>query len=97
VANGRALIDLVCNGNTTCTGLLELLNPSARAALTNAKQAGRLGKQRYEIAGGTNAIVSVKLNRKAKRFLRRNGALAVVARLTPTGGTPITGNVLLAP
>jgi hypothetical protein len=98
VANGRALIDLVCNGNTACTGLLELLNPTARSAVTNAKKgAGRFGKQSYEIAAGTNRIVSVKLNKKAKRFLRRNGALAAVVRLTPTGGTPISGNVLLTP
>ena len=98
VANGRALIDLVCNGNTACTGLLELLNPTARSAVTNAtKGAGRFGKQSYEIAAGANGIVSVKLNKKAKRLLRRLGALAVTVRLTPTGGTPVTGDMLLAP
>ena len=74
----------------------ELLNPTAASVVTNAKKgAARFGKQRYEIAAGATASVSVKLNKKAKRLLRRNGALAVTVRLTPTGGSPITGSVLL--
>ena len=78
--------------------LLELLNPAARSVVTNAKKgAGRFGKQSYEIQAGGTATVSVKLNKKGKRLLRRNGALAVTVRLTPTGGSPITGNVLLTP
>jgi len=98
VANGRALIDLICNGNTACGGLLELLNPAARSAVSNAKKgAARFGKQSYEIQAGGTATVSVKLNKKGKRLLRRTGALAVTVRLTPTGGSPITGNVLLTP
>jgi hypothetical protein len=98
VANGRALIDLICNGNAACRGVLELLNPTARSVVTNAKKgAARFGKQSYDIQAGATATVSVKLNRKGRRLLRRLGALAVTVRLTPTGGSPVTGNVLLTP
>ena len=99
IANGRALIDLICNGNAACRGVLELLNPAVPAVVTNAKKKGaaRFGKQSYDIQAGATATVSVKLNKKGKRLVRRLGALAVTVRLTPTGGTPVTGNVLLTP
>jgi hypothetical protein len=93
----RALIDLACNGNAACRGLLEVLNPIGQGAITNASRAkgGRFGMRRYEIAPGGNLVVPVKLNAKARRLLRVNGALATTVRLTPDGGAPTTANLLI--
>lgn len=94
VARGRALIDLICNGSAVCRGRLELLS---LGAVTNATTGGptRYGTRRFELQPGGNAILQVKLKRKAKKLLKTNGTFQASVVLTPEGGAPTTGVVTL--
>jgi len=93
VANGRALIDLVCNGNAVCRGLLELLSAGTARAAT--PKVARYGKLKYEIPAGGTTILKVKLKGKAKRLVKKNGSVQAELRLTPEGGAAVTSGVTL--
>ncbi|MCW5892995.1 MAG: hypothetical protein KIT14_20970 [bacterium] len=96
VSGPRALVDLVCNGDAACRGRLELLGLAAIAsAPARAGGTPRYGKVKYDLAPGATATLRVKLKRKAKRLVKKNGSLQVGVRLTPAGGTPITGTLVL--
>ena len=53
------------------------------------------GKATYTVPAGGKATVKVKLNRAAKKLLRKHKTLKVVARLTPKGGAPTTSKLTL--
>jgi hypothetical protein len=92
LAAGRALIDLACGGDAACAGVLELFN---RGGAPVAKRKPTMyGSASYEIAAGGETTVRIKLNRKAKKQLRKKDKLKADLTITPTGGpmavTPVT-------
>ena len=93
VANGRALVDLLCGGNAVCRGVVELLRPNRGRA---AGKGSRYGKRNFEIGAGATAIVPIKLSSKAKKLVKKNGSLAAILQVTPTGGAPSNVDVTLA-
>lgn len=94
VARGRAPVDLVCNGNAVCRGLLELIaNPGAAAA--NGKKTPTFGKKKFELQPGATGIVDVKLKGRAKKQVKKTGSYPVTVRLTPEGGAPMTFSLTL--
>jgi hypothetical protein len=95
VARGRAPIDLVCNGNAVCRGLLELVANAGATAAGN-KKTPTFGKKRFELQPGATGIVDVKLKGKAKKQVKKTGSYPVTARLTPDGGSPVTFSVTLS-
>lgn len=98
VQAGRALIRLICNGNSACEGTLALVNPGALSSSTGAGAGGRTvkyGTARYKINAGAKATIRVKLNSKGKRLLRRKKKAKVGLRITPTGGAVVNGSVTL--
>ena len=93
VANGRALVDLLCGGNAACRGVVELLRSNRGRA---ASKGSRYGKRTFEIGAGATAIVPIKLSAKAKKLVKKNGSLAAILQVTPTGGAPTSVDVTLA-
>ena len=93
VRRGNALIPLLCNGDAVCVGQLQLLQ--ARAGSAASKKAKSYGKARYSIPAGGKATVKIKLNRTAKKLLKRKRRLTVRLRLTPQGGIAVTSRVKL--
>ena len=92
VRGGRALVDLLCNGDQACRGRLELLGLGTRAVTANAT---RYGGRSYRIQPGASATVPVKLNAKAKRLVKRNGSVQATVRIRPVGHAATTGTVVL--
>jgi hypothetical protein len=90
---GKAQINLLCNGSATCQGLLELL----AFGTTNARaKTPRYGKKQFTISGGQSALLKVKLNKKGKRLVKKNGSLQVTVRMTPADGSaPTNGTMTL--
>jgi hypothetical protein len=97
VQGARALVDLVCNGNAACRGQLELLGLAGMTSgvETRASRTPRYGKAQYALEPGATGTVRVKLKRKAKKLLKKNGSLQVGVRITPKGGAPVTGSLVL--
>ena len=98
VRNGRALVDLVCNGDVVCEGRLALLRGGARLAAAKKKKkkkATGYGQARYSVPAGGKATVKVKLNDKGKRLLGRKRSATVAVRLTPKSGEPVNATVIL--
>ncbi len=96
VSGARALVDLVCNGSAACRGQLELLG-LAGISSAEARAAGtpRYGRVKYALEPGASATLRVKLKRKAKKLVKKNGSLEVGVRVTPEGGAPIGGSLVL--
>lgn len=90
VAQGRALVDLLCNGNAVCRGLLELLASSGIAAAANGGKTPIYGRKRFELQPGAAGFVAVKLKTGAKKRVRKMGRVPVTVRLTPDGGSAMT-------
>jgi hypothetical protein len=92
VANERARVALACGLDTTCVGRLLLqsrqANPAARVRL-GARAAARrtvtFGSVKFKIKAGKRATVRVKLNRKGKRLLRKQGQPKVWANVQMKG------------
>lgn len=92
---GSALVDMVCNGDAICKGLIELLTAgSASPAWVTARElpivaaaagGARYGKKKFKLKAGANAILKVPLSKKAKKALKQAGTLPVTVRITPKG------------
>ncbi|OJU86010.1 MAG: hypothetical protein BGO11_01295 [Solirubrobacterales bacterium 70-9] len=96
VEEGKALIPLVCGGNTACQGRLELLAQTASASAAGKKPATIVyGTTGYKLAAGAKGKIAVKLNRRGKRLLTKRGKAMVTLRMTPKGGTATTANLTL--
>lgn len=101
VRRGNALVDLVCNGNATCAGQLQLLAARAggAAAKPKKKKAKKLksyGKARFSIPAGGKATIKVKLNKAGKKALKNKPkGVTVRLKMTPAGGAPIESRVKL--
>ena len=86
-----ASIPLTCVLTTACEGTLTLTAPpaGARAAATKT-----YGKAKYKIAAGAKKSIKVKLNKAAKRKLKKRGTLTVLAT-TELGGQTVSSTVKL--
>lgn len=76
VRKGRALVRLRCPGPGDCNGRLQLFRH------------GRLGAASFALAGGGAAVAPVKLDRRARRMLRKAGRRGLRVRLRGTGVSP---------
>jgi len=105
-AGRRALLDLVCNGNAACRGVLELLaagsgavaNASDRGTprvVAAAAKASRYGRRKFRIAAGANVTLGVPLTGRARKLLKRQGSLLATVRIAPKGGAPVDAGVTL--
>jgi hypothetical protein len=92
VAN-TATIPLTCALDTTCAGLLQLLN-QARTAAKKPPKPVVYGSARFSIPAHQTAKVKVKLTRAGKKLLKRKRSVRLVARAT-VGGQVTTTSVTL--
>jgi hypothetical protein len=96
VEEGKALVPLICGGDTACEGRLSLLAPTAGASVAKGKVKTIVyGTAGYKLAAGAKGTVKVKLNRRGKRLLAKHAKAAVTVRLAPKGGTATTAPLTL--
>ncbi len=96
VEEGKALVGLVCGGNAACEGRLSLLAQAAGASAAGKKPATVLyGAADYKISAGAKRTVSVKLNARGKKLLKKHASATVTLRLAPKGGKATTATLSL--
>jgi sugar lactone lactonase YvrE len=88
--HGRVRLRLRCSGAPRCRGKIRLLmsvRPDRRGAARRARAARGLpaGQRAFAVRKGRRTI-AVRLNRRARRALRRRGHLRLTARVTVRGG-----------
>ena len=85
-----ASLPITCALDTTCVGLVQLLNQVARA---KAKKPANYGRARFSIPAHQTAKVKVRLNAAGKRRVKKRRSVRLVAKTTVGGQittTPIT-------
>jgi len=89
-------VELICRGNATCQGQLELLGPRASIRAATAARTVSYGKARYSIRAGATTKLKVSLNAGGRRLLRTRKQVRLALRLTPRGGgAVVTSRVTL--
>ena len=98
VRRQQAEINVACNGNAACNGILQLLSGVPTAALRSTSAAKvkiiNYGKAEYSIKAGKSKIVKIELNDKGKKALK-SGSLQAYLQIKPKKGTAQTVNMLL--
>lgn len=98
VKENNAFVSLLCGADAACQGRLELV--SGGGALASAAGARKpkpvvYGSARYSLAADARGSVAVKLNRRGKQLLRRNGQATVRLLVLPKGGAASSSKLTL--
>lgn len=95
VRENQALVGLLCGADATCRGQLELVGNEGALASAHAKPVV-YGKASYQLAAGTRKTISVALNRRGRKLLRKRERVTVILRTLPKGGALTTAELTLA-
>jgi len=100
VRRQKAEINVACNGNAVCNGVLQLLSGVATAPLQRSASVAKksriisYGKAEYSIKAGKTKLVKIQLNDNGKKALKA-GSFQAVLQIKPKKGTAQTINMLL--
>lgn len=98
VKENNALVNLLCGADAACQGQLELVSGGGALASASAGRKPKpvvYGSSKYSLAAGAKGSIAVKLNRRGKALLRRNGQATVTLRVLPKGGAASTSKLTL--
>jgi hypothetical protein len=97
VTKGKVALRLRCSAAGPCAGSLEIDATGASAVRKKKKPTKTVvARGRYSLAAGTTATVTVPLNAKGRKLLRKHhGKLTTKLVLSPAGATATTSNLTL--
>ena len=97
VRRQKAEINVACNGNAACNGVLQILSGVAAVKLRNTTAARsaitNYGKANYSIKAGKKKTVKIELNKKGQKALK-SGKLQAYVQIKPKNGVAQTINML---